>query len=108
MHTLFHSNQGGSGRVREGKDNPRESGSPKETRDDLFKPREHSVDVIGLGIIAALIYGCLASSERWHPEAFSLYGVCCISSCESRWLGMASPEAVAERTSSRMIAVCAS
>jgi hypothetical protein len=41
--------------VREGKDNPLESGSPKETRDDLFKPREHSVEVIGLGVIAALI-----------------------------------------------------
>jgi hypothetical protein len=39
--------------VREEKDNPRESGSPKQARDDLLKPREHSVEVTGLGVAAA-------------------------------------------------------
>lgn len=41
--------------MHEQKDNPRESGSPKQVRDDLLKSCEHSVEVTGLGFIAALI-----------------------------------------------------
>jgi hypothetical protein len=55
MQTVFHSRYGGFGRVLEEKNNPRESGLPKQAPDDLLKAREHSVEVTGLGVIAALL-----------------------------------------------------
>ncbi len=41
--------------MREEKDNSHEGGSPEQTRDDLLKSREHSAEVTGIGMIAALI-----------------------------------------------------
>ena len=41
--------------MREEKGDSRESGPSTRVRDDLLKPREHSVEVTGLGIISMLI-----------------------------------------------------
>lgn len=55
MQTVIHSSLGGFGLMRDQKGDSRESGRSTQARDDLLKPREHSVEVTGLGIISILI-----------------------------------------------------
>jgi hypothetical protein len=59
MHTVFYSGYLGRGQMTEDKDNSREIFSRNEVNDALFGPREHPVEVTGLGIVAALVIAVL-------------------------------------------------